>query len=794
MNWVSISRLARISVVLTLLLAFSDLAMAQNVGHRWGGYVFDPFVRQTATGTFEAWTGEDGGRIRYRHPTTGTWSFQVTPVDVKDTIRRVHFLPLGPNQQHGWAVGNGGYVLKTINGGATWSVLTRIPRIPSSSGWDDLYDVHFLNLTDGWLMGKERQVLATTNGGASWFPVSMLNAGGAIWTPTHTDEGYAVDIIERNPGAPNPGRVGLAISEPGRIFRSVDPTLLIWQEVLDLRDVVNHPGSYPCIPLSGCELASVEPFEPWDVEISRHPTQNLALVAGGRGVGCGFVLSSTNDGLTWCKEFHECTCTGTGCNTTCATNPAYNPPSGLYRHKVFTTLYGVAIQSNNNAAIATGYNGQQVLRDPATGVWLDRSVFSLVVPTLPGAVKFPLYGASFAGPNASGQTLAVVTGAGGLLRESTDGGNVYAAGLRQTATVPEPIVGEPNRIKDAFFRDELVGWHVGQLGRIARSTDGGFNWDEQAPFASALEPTLHAIVFAPGGVFGVAVGDKFTPPGSSTTQPKIRYTTNGGVQSWDENPPISGDPLLIDGRRLNEVDYSGSTPTGRNFWAVGQGGMVLKSQDDGQSWNLIWPVVEADSEPFAHFELFTANGVSFMNTTTGLIVGERPIPSPGGPNLGAAYQVREVAGQHTWTSIALDPAIVVRRLTDVDVVGSVAWAVGEKVVNGALEGVVLTSTFTGGSFGTFTEVAPPASGFVSCDIGDDLSAWVLSEVEVAPGGTVWVAGMCGRTWKRVAAAWVEIKSQTDAHVVGMSFVSTAGGDVGYVGGLRGGQQCIVKVQ
>ena len=54
--------------------------------------------------------------------------------------------------------------------------------------------------------------------------------------------------------------------------------------------------------------------------------------------------------------------------------------------------------------------------------------------------------------------------------------------------------------------------------------------------------------------------------------------------------------------------------------------------------------------------------------------------------------------------------------------------------------------------------------------------------------------MCGRVWKYAPQVWTEVKSQTDAHVVGMSFVSTGGADLGYIGGMRQGQQCIVKVQ
>jgi hypothetical protein len=50
---------------------------------------------------------------------------------------------------------------------------------------------------------------------------------------------------------------------------------------------------------------------------------------------------------------------------------------------------------------------------------------------------------------------------------------------------------------------------------------------------------------------------------------------------------------------------------------------------------------------------------------------------------------------------------------------------------------------------------------------------VLMEIAVDPAsGEIWVAGECGRVWRRTASgAWSEVKSQTDAHVRGLSMTS-----------------------
>jgi IPT/TIG domain/Photosynthesis system II assembly factor YCF48 len=62
---------------------------------------------------------------------------------------------------HGWAVGDGGTILATTNGGATWGA-------QSSGGCATLEAVAFSDATHGWAVGEGGTILATTNGGATW--------------------------------------------------------------------------------------------------------------------------------------------------------------------------------------------------------------------------------------------------------------------------------------------------------------------------------------------------------------------------------------------------------------------------------------------------------------------------------------------------------------------------------------------------------------------------------------------------------------------------------------------------
>ena len=68
---------------------------------------------------------------------------------------------VGPNQV--WAVGAGGKILHTTNGGTDWS--------PQTSGTgNDLYGVDFVDSLNGWTAGTGPTIVHTTDGGASWSP------------------------------------------------------------------------------------------------------------------------------------------------------------------------------------------------------------------------------------------------------------------------------------------------------------------------------------------------------------------------------------------------------------------------------------------------------------------------------------------------------------------------------------------------------------------------------------------------------------------------------------------------
>ena len=87
---------------------------------------------------------------------------------------------------HGWAVGAGGTILATIDGGASW-------HTQSSGTSSALSAVAFADATHGWAVGAAGTILASTDGGTTWTAQSSATTS-ALSAVTFADaiHGWAV--------------------------------------------------------------------------------------------------------------------------------------------------------------------------------------------------------------------------------------------------------------------------------------------------------------------------------------------------------------------------------------------------------------------------------------------------------------------------------------------------------------------------------------------------------------------------------------------------------------------------
>ena len=772
--------------------------------HRWGGVVHDV----TSHGDW-AWTAEDGGRIRYTSNAGANWTFADTPCDAQSQLRRIHMnVDTQGNPTEGWAVGEDGIVLHTMDGGQCWTLLPNVPCV--NCGIDDegtlgsdLFDVFFLdNNADGWLLGLHG-LWRTTDGGASWSSVPVTDFGGAPYDLT-TIELYALDIV---PNASSTLIEGIAVAEPGLVFRALNVAggvgnqwTLSWDLALNC-----DPNWYDtCLSFGDCSGMTVAPcdpaflalhhFEPWDVELVQvqpDPSPSyLAIMVGGTGNGCGLILASNDPTYSvWVEEEHACENAGPG---QC---PPQTSPQLASPHSNFRTLYGLGVFDEDRSAIACGYNGQHVRREASDlpgAVWHDESQFSVPWHY---AGSNPVFNPSFLqngadadeGNQSTGK--AWIVGDGGHIRRTEDGGEVW---------IPQGQ-GGPYRDKGIYAMPPNGGqqseiWACGIHGRIAKSCDGGLSWTNVTiePTPQSASETFEDITFADNGLWGVAVGGVGSAPSN-----KIRYTDNAGTHHSDW--PSAGSITFIGAPNTNvlvEVDWA--APGGGlvgEFWAVGNGGLILHSPT-GEHWN------ELDGAPDFDFSSYNWRSVDFVVATAGFLVGQDTTT-----NTAVAFLYRPLAQPplKKWTDVTGQLASMgVIDLTSVGVWGT-AYAVGTRLVSGDREGVLVR--YDNGGSNLFEVVVPPMapSPFFPrrrkclgtlcgpCLPGQLAEIQVLDAIAVFPDPAndqirhVWMAGDDGQVWRYIEdvsgppVTWDKFKSQTDYHIEDLSFTLAQDGRtvVGY---------------
>lgn len=129
------------------------------------------------------------GHILYSNDNGIHWAQANVPVD--NLLTSISML----NEFTAWAVGHDGVVLKTDNGGETWTLLYSMYKESGAEFVDPLLDVTFWTEQDGLIVGAFGQLYRTKDGGKSWIDLRsklpnedelhlnavMRNADQSIW-------------------------------------------------------------------------------------------------------------------------------------------------------------------------------------------------------------------------------------------------------------------------------------------------------------------------------------------------------------------------------------------------------------------------------------------------------------------------------------------------------------------------------------------------------------------------------------------------------------------------------------
>lgn len=145
------------------------------------------------------WASGDNGIILKTTDGGHSWSLQAGGLFSAVDLDNIFFM----DANNGWAVGELGTIISTTDGGNTWNDQT-ITDLKTAE--IDLKRITFLNNMNGWLTGEKLTIYKTTNGGKTWSPVAISG--------TYLDDLNDITIVN--------DFLIIAAGDGGGIVRSVD--------------------------------------------------------------------------------------------------------------------------------------------------------------------------------------------------------------------------------------------------------------------------------------------------------------------------------------------------------------------------------------------------------------------------------------------------------------------------------------------------------------------------------------------------------------------------------------------
>lgn len=461
-----------------------------------------------------------------------TWTTQTLPVATGGTIDAVDLSVV-------WA-GGGRAVVRTINGGATWTRVWNDPNpdVPYLRG------VTGIDASTAFGYGLDLEtnapfVIRTTDAGATWTRTSLAGIG------------IASDMVQHAGGR-------LTAAAGSRIIESVDDgaswsivatcSMAISRiDALDATHVVGFGTTGACATTNGTTYSN----RSYPVEMIGAGAGVVVDAGALVAVGYGSVRARSDDyGLTWA--------TGTV------------PPSWL----------GAAVWNAQRWWLA-GYNGQVSRTDDAGTTW---------TPAVTGVTV------NLADIDAGDADAVWAVGAGGAIVHSTDGGATWTAQSSGVATALASVaaaspstawaVGAGGRIvhtsdggaswttqtsgtaaslNAVSAASEQVAYAVGTGGTVLRTVDGGATW---TPLASGTTNPLFAVA-APSAT-RVYIGGARAP-----NQPPFAARSTDGTTFGPTTPfPSTNTVVAL------------TAPSEDVVWALSET-QVARSVDGGITWVLL---------------------------------------------------------------------------------------------------------------------------------------------------------------------------------------------------------------
>ncbi|MBS1494806.1 MAG: T9SS type A sorting domain-containing protein [Bacteroidetes bacterium] len=381
----------------------------------------------------------------YSQPGWNRISQNVTAQDLNE----VKFL----NSQTGWACGGTGAVIRTVNGGATWSV---VPT--GSSAYFNA--VQFVNALTGWIAADVNNFKKTTDGGDTW--VNQVVSGTGI-----LNRCYALT-----------DQICFAAGAQGKLYRTIDGGTT-WTVIHSANSDYNRfsfiNNQTGWISGTNYVMKTTNCGDTWTQFSLTGPNRDLSFITANTGwvVSYPNVRRTTDGGDTW---------------QTFAVADSGNVFDGV---RFLNSQTGYIIGSSNYY-----YKGRIYKTVNGGATWTKQKAYP----------SFGFYGLEF-----TNTLTGYAVGNGGMVYKTTTGGELYASNwiYARTASTMQDL----NEVR---FLNPLTGWACGGNGALIKSIDGGANWTAVPTGSTAYFNAVHFVNANTGWIAADVNNFKKTTDGGAT--------------------------------------------------------------------------------------------------------------------------------------------------------------------------------------------------------------------------------------------------------------------------------------
>ena len=449
------------------------------------------------------------------------------------------------NEEIMLGVGSEGMVVRTTNGGKSWSYLSVDPKF-------DLLAVDFTSPQQGIAVGSRGVIFYTQDGGETWLPG---NTGANVTL-------YALDMLDATHGwAAGAQGVLLRTNDAGQTWQRVDAGAT--QDLHDLIFIDAMNGWV--VGDGGTILHTSDGGNTWQHQAIQVRSDLWGVTFTDKFTGWavgsnGVILSTVNGGGLWTAKtdtgfpqgiFHDVDCAAGVCyvvgenGATLRYDGSWNRFFDL--NDTDRTLYAVAALDNRRAWSGGVRHTKDVefntstLEYDAWGIfYTDNGAANWQTQT---GDLFPRFRKLHFIDDQTGY----VVGGDWSYRRTTDGGKTWTQ-----VTAPPPGIEEHQFFYDVDCLDSDTCYLVGRYGVIRRTNDGGETWQEQA----AIDSTSGSGRGYGKFLYSVAFQDEQNAFSGGSYR---LFTTEDGTH-WRRASTASG--TVFDIQLIGDTDGIASTSTG----------------------------------------------------------------------------------------------------------------------------------------------------------------------------------------------------------------------------------------